>query len=553
MNRILTLIILAVFNTFYSSAQSNLSFDRQDSLRGYLFPERACYDVSYYHLDIAVNMSNKKLEGSCTIYFTATSPFARMQIDLYEQMEISSITAEGKPLHFEREGKAVFIDMGETVASGANQSIVVHYGGRPVEASNPPWDGGFVWSFDDHGQPWVGVACEGDGASLWWPCKDHLTDEPDSMLISIAINNKHLMAVANGILRSVDNLENNWRKYNWFVSNPINSYNVTLNIADYGHFQDQYISGSDTLALDYYVLRDNLLKAKEQFKQVKPMLACYEALFGPYPFWNDGFKLVETFYLGMEHQSAIAYGNGYQKGYLGYDASGLGFDYIIIHETAHEYFGNSISAGDLAELWIHESFATYAEALYVEYMSDYETAVNYLKTQRWNIMNRHPIVGPLDVNFNGWHNDSDMYYKGSWLLHTIRSVVDDDEVWKKAIYSFCEQFRHRVTNTREVITHFNHATGKNLDKIFQQYLYFKNIPELEFKLIQKGKDLEYHYRWKADVAGFDMPIRATVSKKGFDWIYPTTEWQMMTIRKMSKYDFKVETDRFYIKQKKVEG
>lgn len=545
------LLILFLCSLLYTSAQSSLKFTRQDSLRGFLYSERACYDVNFYHLDIAVDLESKTISGSNSINFNATAAFHSLQVDLFSNMEMDSVIFESKKLGFERDGNAVFIRMGRQINKGDRGKIIIWYHGRPTEAENPPWDGGFVWTVDEDENPWVGVACEGDGASLWWPCKDHLTDEPDSMLMSISIESPNLSAVANGQFRGVENLKNGWRKFNWFVSNPINSYNVTLNIANYAHFSDQYISGQEILALDYYVLPYNLEKAKSHFKQVKPMLACYEQLFGKYPFWRDGFKLIETPYLGMEHQSAIAYGNGYQKGYLGFDPSGLGFDYIIIHESAHEWFGNSISTGDLAELWIHESFTTYAEALYVEYMSDYKRSIDYLKSQKMLIANRHPVIGPMHVNFNGWHSDSDMYYKGAWMLHTIRSVVDDDKLWKEVIRSFTEKFMYQITNTEEVIAYFNQATGKNLTKIFNQYLRFKNVPELEFKLNQTGKDLTYQFRWKADVAGFDMPIRITTKKASFDWIYPTVEWQSITIKKMSQFDFRVDTDRFYVKLKKV--
>ena len=527
---------------------SNIRFTEADSLRGMLRPERTCYDVHFYDLSIKVDIKKKFIKGYVDIYFHTMEDFTRLQVDLYKNMEINKIEFKKSALKFDRKYDAVFINF-PMQKKGSKGQFRIYYEGHPQEASNPPWDGGFVWATDTKNAPWVGVACEGDGASLWWPNKDHLSDEPDSMSIRVAVP-KGLTCVANGNLRSTI-AEGNYNRFDWFVSYPINNYNVTLNIANYAHFTDKYeaLDGS-SLLLDYYVLPKNLKKAKTHFAQVHKVLACFERYFGKYPFWEDGFALVETSYLGMEHQGAIAYGNKYQRGYLGgMIPQDMDWDYIIVHETGHEYFGNSISCNDLAEMWIHESFTTYMEALYVECAFSYEDAVRYLMSQRFFIYNADPILGPKDVNWEDWQG-SDHYYKGAWVLHTLRHAINDDEKWFDLLKGFYQQYAISNITTTDFIDYVNTCTSKDYSAFFEQYLEYPKPPALHFKLKQKGKNLQLSYRWEADAKGFDMPL--LVGKKGaYQMIYPSSNWQETTIDNMPEKEFKIATELFYIRVKKV--
>lgn len=526
-------------------------FTHADSLRGFLFPERSCYDVTYYKLLLEVDPSARSIKGVVDITYEVVEPTARIQIDLYENWEVSRVVQDADIKERTREGSALFLDFHQELERGAVRTVTIDYSGTPQEAENAPWDGGFVWSQDPDGEPWIGVACEGDGASLWWPCKDHLSDEPDSVRITVKVPS-NLKAVCNGMLEKHFDDGNGLASYTWFVSNPINNYNVTLNIADYAHFSDTFYGEYGPLPLDYWVLKSNLEKAKKHFEQVKPMLACFEEHFGPYPFYEDGYKLVETPYLGMEHQSAIAYGNNYLKGYSGMDWSGTGFDYIIIHESGHEWFGNSLSAPDLAELWIHESFTTYSEAIYLECMYDYQTAIDYLNVQRLFISNRAPIVGPLGVAFDNFQ-DTDMYYKGAFMLQTVRKVINNDSMWFALLRDFCETFWHQIIETQDVIDFFSQLSGSNLQPVFEQYLFGSTIPRLEYKLKEKRSDLEISYRWASVGDDFTMPAEISYSPIGTVWerITATSSWQKLKVPGAKAADFKLNTEEFYIKAKEL--
>jgi aminopeptidase N len=528
---------------------NKFTFTKADTLRGKLSPERACYDVTYYDLHVALDIDKKFIKGFVEIEFNVEADFSMMQIDLYENMSISEITFYDKPLTFQRIHSAVMVHLPETLQKGEHHAIVVRYEGFPTTATNPPWDGGFVWSSDKNNNPWVAVACEGDGASLWWPCKDHLSDEPDSMFIHVAVPTG-LVAISNGNLWKARRVGNGYTEFHWFVSYPINNYNVSINVGKYAHFADTYHSpDGDSLALDYYVLDYNVDKAKKHFQQVKPMLACYEKYFGKYPFWNDGYALVETPYLGMEHQSAIAYGNNYNRGYLGgMIPRDMEFDYLIIHESGHEYFGNAISASDHADMWIHESFTTYMEALYVECMMGYADAVRYLESQRPFIRNAEPIVGPKDVNFKDW-NGSDHYFKGSWILHTLRNAIGDDEKFFGLLRAFYDKYKYKNCSTEDFISFTNSYLGKDFSSFFEQYLYHANIPRIEIGLEQLGNDLKVTYKWEADVPNFDMPIKVG-KKDSYTTIYPKTDSvQEAVIPNLPKTDFQVATELFYVRRK----
>ncbi len=522
-------------------------FTEADTLRGMLRPERTCYDVTFYELDIAVDPSTRSLRGYVDIHYRVLHSFERLQIDLYENMTIDRIVWEGQELVYDRRHDAVFVAFPRQVAGGRSV-FRVYYHGRPTVAVNPPWDGGFVWEKDAQGNPWVGVACEGDGASLWWPNKDHLSDEPDSMAIRVTVP-RGLTCVANGSLRSVEHLDGQTR-FDWFVSYPINNYNVTVNIADYLHFSDVYVAqGGDSLALDYYVLRENEEKARRHFQQVPGVLACFERYFGKYPFWKDGYALVETPYLGMEHQGAIAYGNQYKRGYLGgMIPRDMDWDYIIVHETGHEYFGNSVSCGDLSEMWIHESFTTYMEALYVECAYGYEDAVRYLRGQKPFIYNREPILGPRDVNWEDWEG-SDHYFKGAWILHTLRHAINNDAKWWELLRGFYDRHAYTITTTEDVIDYVNSCTGQDYRAFFEQYLTYPDIPTLEYRLKEQATGLLLECRWDADVPAFAMPL--LVGRPGaYQRIDPTTEWQSFQLKKITKQEFEIPTDLFLIRTKK---
>jgi aminopeptidase N len=522
----------------------HLSFSEEDSLRGSLRPQRSCYDVTFYHLNLSLDLTHKTLKGYNDIHFKALDDFDELQIDLFYNLFIDGIEFDGESLPFRRKYNAVFIDFPK-VKKGENGLFRVHYSGQPKRANDPPWDGGFVWSKDKNKNPWVAVSCEGIGASLWWPNKDHLSDEPDSMAISITVPDS-LVCIANGNLRNEEQAEEGKKTFHWFVSYPINNYNVSINIADYVHFSDVYVSSDgQEMACDYYVLPENLEKAEQHFLQVPEVLACFEQYFGKFPFWNDGFALVETPYLGMEHQSAIAYGNQYKRGYLGtMIPRDMDWDYIIVHETGHEYWGNSVSCNDLAEMWIHESFTTYMEALFVECQMGYEHAVRYLNFQRPFILNKEPIIGPMGVNWEDWKG-SDHYYKGAWILHTLRHCLDDDDKWFKLLQSLYTEFALSHTTTEELVGFINAFTGEDYTAFFEQYLYFANIPVLEYRLREKRDELTISYRWRADVEGFSMPV--WVWKKGQKEVLKASqEWQEVSWKDVHWKEVEFATELFYI-------
>ena len=531
------LISLLIF--CITPAFSQQLFSRADTLRGNNGPLRTCYDIRYYHLDIKIDIDKKFISGSNLFRFTARKNFDRLQFDLFDNMAIQKIVYKGVELPFTREFNAVFIQFPRKIKKGSTEAFTVFYSGNPAIAQHAPWDGGFVFTEDQGGKPWVAVACQGFGASSWWPNKDQQADEVDSMMISITVPHG-VMDVSNGRLRSTVDTGNGFKTYNWFVSYPINNYDVTVNIADYTHFSDTFDGKNGQLSLDYYVLKENLQKAKNYFPtQVSPMLQSFEHWFGPYPFYRDGYKLVETPYFGMEHQSAIAYGNKYQKGYLGKDLSGTGlgltWDYIIIHESGHEWFGNNITSKDIADMWIHESFTMYSEALFVESQQGKQAGIKYADGLRQHIRNDRPIIGPYHVNKEG---SGDMYFKGANMLQTIRTIIHDDRKWLKILRGLNQKFGLKTTTTEEVVHYINKTAGVNLTKVFDQYLRFKNIPTLEVK-----RDLNHlvKYRWQANVKGFNMPVRVYDGDKL--WILkPKLHWKSLKV----KNDFIPDSANFYI-------
>jgi aminopeptidase N len=519
-----------------------------DSLRGSSRPERTCYDVTTYDLHVRVDTLNRSISGSNRIGFTAVTNFNRLQIDLFSNKDISRIMMLGKELIFKRNFNAVFVEMPREIIAGEKASITVYYSGKPITAKNPPWDGGFSWSKDEKGKLWIGVSCQGVGASLWWPCKEDASDEPESMNIHCNVPTG-LICVANGKEEPSGVAQDGTTTFNWSISYPINNYNVSINIGDYVHWHDTYTAADgDTLALDYYVIRNNLEKSREQFKQVKPMLACYEKYLGKYPFWNDGYALIETPYLGMEHQSGIAYGNRYKQQYLGMDRSGqkLPFDYIIIHESGHEWWGNSVSCKDIADMWIHESFCTYSEAIYVECMHGYDTAMKYVNALKSTVSNTSPIIGTYGINREG---HSDMYVKGMLFLNTLRHVVNDDDKWWSMIKTMCDTtFRYKVVDYGDVVNYFNNKTGLNLDPVFDQYVKHASLPIFTYKLKKKGKHYLLKYRWQAEVTAFNMPMDVEVKGKKIR-LFPGYKWKKIKLDMQRADEFRMDENVCYVRRK----
>lgn len=540
----LLIILLFALSTLSAFSQNKTPvFTKADTLRGKLTPLRTSYDINYYHLDVKVDIANKFISGSNVFKFTATEDLQRLQFDLFENLSVDRVIYKGKELPFKREFNAVFIDFPGLIQRGAKEEFTVYYSGKTLVAKRAPWDGGFTFAQDKQGKPWVGVSCQGLGASSWWPTKDHQSDEVDSMMISISVPDG-LMDVSNGRLRSIEKLGNGYTRFNWFVSYPINNYSVTLNIADYVHFDDSYDGENGKLTLDYYVLKENLEKAKKQFgDNVKPMLKVFENWFGPYPFYRDGFKLIDAPYLGMEHQSAVAYGNKYLNGYMGKDLSGTGYglkwDYIIVHESGHEWFGNNITSKDIADMWIHEGFTMYSEGLFVESIDGKKAGAKYIAGVRKNVSNNIPIIGPYDVNTEG---SGDMYYKGANLVHILRTIIDDDAKWRSILRGLNKEFGLKTTTTAEVEQYIISKSGKDFSKIFDQYLRHSSIPELEYKI--SGSNVSF--RWKSEVPGFDMPVRIVNGKK-YSWIQPSTEWKSMKL----KSAFVPDIENFFITAKRI--
>ncbi len=510
----IALLVLSV-----AAAGHSQEFTMQDTLRGSITPERAWWDLDYYDLQVAVDPEEKFISGSNLVQYRVLEKNDRLQIDLQPPMKITRVVQEGKELEVESRGNAHFVTLKDPQEKGALKQLTVYFEGKPRTARRAPWDGGFSWKTDADGKPFVATSNQGLGASVWWPNKDHMYDEVDSMAIRITTP-KELVGVGNGRLRKTE-VKGEQKTYHWYVDNPINNYGVNINMADYVHFGDTYQGEKGKLDLDYYVLPYNKEKAKEQFRQVPMMLDAFEHWFGPYPFYEDSFKLVEVPYLGMEHQSSVTYGNEYKNGYLGRDLSGTGwglkFDFIIIHEAGHEWFANNITYKDIADMWIHESFTAYSENLYLDYHYGKEAAAEYVVGTRANVQNDRPIIGPYGVNAEG---SGDMYYKGANMLHTLRQLLEDDELWRSVLRGLNEEFYHQTVTTQQIENYLSRRTGKDLSAFFDQYLRTTDIPVLQYEL--KGNNIRYRYT--DIVEGFDMPIRIFLGEKEY-WLFPSAEWK----------------------------
>ena len=487
-------------------------------LLGELTAPRTCYDVTFYELNIDIDLDNRMIAGYVDFYAWAVNEFTELQFDLAKNMVLDEVNYKGRSLTYTREEDAVFVTF-PAVQAGTQFQFRVTYHGKPAEAKKPPWDGGFVWEKDKAGRDFVGVACEGDGASLWWPCKDHPTEEPDSMAINITVPSD-IMCVANGRLR--EKVETDVKTtYKWFVTKPINNYNVSVNIANYAVIADTIHSVTGIQPVTYYVLDYNETVAREHFKEARAMMRSLEKFFGPFPWWEDGYKLVETPYLGMEHQTAVAYGNDFKTYERGIRTIYGYMDYIILHETAHEWWGNNITACDGADVWLHEGFAVYSEVLYVEDQLGYPMSIHYLLELRRGIQNRRAIVGPRGEYYWGFE---DAYNKGAWILHTLRSVLDDDAMFFGILKGFQQEFAAQIVCTEDLVEYINNATVKDFTPFFDQYIFDRRPPTLEYSLT-KDKLL---YRYTGILPEFSMPVNVLVNKDEVR-LQPSMATQTLTI------------------------
>jgi aminopeptidase N len=548
MNKYVSIFFLTFLISNCLNAQGLLGnkeeiFNHQDSLRGSITKERAWWDLKKYHLDIKVNPADSTISGSNTICYKVLNSYNRMQIDLQEPLKITKATQDGKELNYQRNGNVFYIDLVASQKVGEVKDVVVFYNGKPKIAVNPPWDGGITWSKDKNGKPFIASSCQGLGASVWWPNKDHMYDEVDDMLISVNVP-KNLMNVSNGRLQSIVDRKDGTRTFNWYVSNPINNYGVNINIGDYASFSEVFKGEKGDLDCNYYVLKDNLEKAKIHFKDVQRMLKAFEHWFGPYPFYEDSYKLVEAPYLGMEHQSSVTYGNGFANGYRGRDLSGTGwglkFDFIIIHESGHEWFANNITYKDIADMWIHESFTNYSESLFVEYFYGKKAGAEYVRGTRKGIANDKPIIGKYEVNNEG---SGDMYNKGGNMLHTLRQILNNDEKWRTILRGLNSTFYHQTVTTKQIEEYLSQQIGLDLKSFFDQYLRDIRIPTFEYKF--NGNS--FSYRWTNCVPGFNIPVKVTLNGKE-QWLKPTIEWTNLP---QTAKVLKVEVDKdFYVNTQK---
>ncbi|MCC4211131.1 M1 family metallopeptidase [Leeuwenhoekiella parthenopeia] len=538
------LLIFSLLNFSCAEAQSlKKEFNKQDTLKGSITPERAWWDLNHYDLKVDINPEDEFISGSNTVTYTVLEPNEKIQIDLQEPMKLLSATQDGKELEIDKQGLAHFISLKEKQKKGKQYELLLKFEGKPRVGARLPWDGGWTWQKDAQGKTFAANANQGIGASIWWPNKDIPYDEADSLDLYITVP-KDIMGVGNG--RLVDSSSTEIEStYHWAVKNPINNYAVSADLADYAHFSDTYEGENGTLDLNFYVLKENLEKAKSHFKDVPRMLQAFEHWFGPYPFYEDGYKLVEVPYLGMEHQSNVTYGNKYENGYLGRDLSGSGwglkFDFIIIHESGHEWFANNITNRDVADMWVHEGFTAYSENLFLDYHYGKEAAADYVIGTRNAIRNDRPTIGIYGVDYEG---SGDMYYKGANVLHTVRQLIEDDEKWREILRGLNKEFYHKTVTSAQVEKYISDQSGIDLTQFWDQYLRTTQIPLLQYEI--ENKTLKFRYLDIVD--GFDMPVKIQINDSE-SWIYPTAEWKTEEFK--NPID-EVAVDRnFYIKSKKV--
>jgi aminopeptidase N len=532
--------LLLIISIFSSGLAQQSNFSKQDTLRGSITPERVWWDLLHYNLDFKVSPSSKSIEGSNLIRYEVLSKNQLIQIDLQPPMVITSVLENNKELNYKRDGNVYYIQLKKNQQIGAINEITIHFKGAPKISNNPPWDDGFTWEKDNNGTDFIATSCQGGGSSIWWPSKDHMYDEPDQGIELSVTAPKHLISVANGRLIQTKENSNKTNTSTWKVVHPINNYGVNINIGDYVHFSEKYKGKKGVLDCDYYVVSYNLEKAKKQFKEVSRTLEAFEYWFGPYPFYEDSYKLVEVPYLGMEHQSSVTYGNGYQNGYKGIDLSGTGwglkFDFIIVHESGHEWFANNITNIDIADMWIHESFTAYSENLFLDYHFGTEASNAYVTGTRKKIQNDRPIIGNYNVNNSG---SSDMYYKGANMLHTLRQIIDNDKKWRSILVGLNKDFYHQTVTTQQIEDYIDRYFKIDLKPFFDQYLRTIKIPTLEYKL----ENNNLLYRWSNVVDGFSIPVNVFINSNS-QRIRPTSRWKKLLSDK-SINSFSVDNN-FYI-------
>lgn len=536
-------------------------FTHADTLRGFNGPDRAWWDVLHYNITVQPNLASKTISASTEIIFSSNCDGNKtMQIDLQKPLLIDSIIFENAKVAFKNNFNnswSVFLkgiqskQYMDKIDGGKGWikkelCIKIYYQGKPKEAINPPWNGGWIWKKDKNGNPLITIACQSLGASVWYPCKDIQSDEPDNGAELNIIVPDSLIAIGNGRLKEKKQLADGNTKYTWVVTSPINNYDIAPYIGKYVHFGEIYNAEAGKLDLDYWVLDYNLNKATAQFKEVPKMMKAFEYWFGPYPFYKDGYKLIETSHLGMEHQSAIAYGNRFKNGYLGMDRSGTGWglkwDYIIVHESGHEWFGNNITTKDIADMWVQEGFTTYSEVLFTEFYFGKAAADEYINRQREDIKNDKPIIGFYNVNNSG---SLDMYVKSAAMIHNIRQVINNDSLFRKILRGLNADFYHQTVTSKQIENYISSQSKIKFSKVFDQYLRTINIPVLEYKII--GNRLQYRYR--NCVSGFNMPVKINFDKQR--WIKPTTKWQTLIVHSNQQIEFTVDPN-FFINTKKLD-
>lgn len=533
-------LILLVSIINHSLAQS---FTKADSLRGTYGASRNWWDVTFYNLQVTLNPTRKLISGKNTIYFKTLTQGNTFQIDLQIALKVDSIIFHQKNMAVKNEFNAWFISLPFNELNQQNDSVTIYYSGSPRTAKMPPWDGGLIWRKDQQQRDWISVACQSLGASVWWPNKDHLSDEPDNGM-AICINAPDsLTVISNGKLVGCDTEKNKTKSWHYKVVNPINNYDVTFYAGHYTIVRDTFDGIKGKLPIEYVFLDYNKSKIETDIKpDTKKMLSCFEYWFGPYPFYEDGYKLVESSYLGMEHQSAIAYGNKFKKGYLGRDRSGTGagklWDFIIVHESGHEWFGNNITNKDIADMWIHEGFTTYSEVLFMQCTHGKDTADMYARGLRINIANDKPVIGAYNVNTEG---SDDMYDKGANMIHTIRQIINNDTVFHNILLGINSTFAKKTVTTKEVEDFISEKSGINFNTVFNQYLRTKEVPKLDFKI--KNKQLTY--QWVNCIAGFDMPVKVKIDNETI-WLHPKTTALTYKSREKIK-SFEIDPN-FYIRK-----
>lgn len=533
-----TLFVFLFIQNGYSQLlkKSEGQFSYADTLRGSNGPARAWWDVLHYAISVKPDYIQRSIAGTCLIkmkIIVKDHP-DEAQIDLQEPMNLDSVFMDGIKASYRRDGNAFFIKMPSTLDDDAIHQLLCHFSGKPRRALNAPWDGGWIWTKDKKGNPWMSVACQGLGASVWYPCKDIQSDEPDEgALLSITVPDS-LVAIGNGRLKNKELFADGFTRYNWEVTNPINNYNIIPYIGKYEVFKEIYDGEKGPLNMEYWVLGYNIDKAKKHFTDAPKMMKAFEYWFGPYPFYEDGYKLVEAPHLGMEHQSAIAYGNDFKNGYMGSDLSGSGWglkwDFIIVHESGHEWFANNITTKDIADMWVHEGFTNYSETIFTEYYYGKDAGTDYVTGIRKLIKNDKPIIGQYGVNHEG---SGDMYYKAGNMIHAIRQVINNDEAFRRLLRGMNKSFYHQTVTGKDVEEYINRESGINFSTVFDQYLRTTNIPILEYKY-ESGKLLT---RWNNTVDGFKMPVRLIIDgrKKSEKWITPNQEWTQVKMPKKRKW------------------